>query len=242
MIDIIPAIDLMGRRCVRLSQGDFDQRIVYPDDPLEVAKQFAAAGLKRVHIVDLDGAKNGKLANIPVLESIAKNTDLTIDYGGGIKSLNDLEAVFSAGAAIANIGSTAVTAPDEFFEWVALYGTERILLGADVRDGKLAINGWQTATSVETLPFLVDYRAKGVRRVFVTDVGVDGMLGGPALEIYRTIRQALPDLELIASGGVRDIEDVRRLEAIGCSGVIVGKAIYEGKITLKDLASQNNAH
>jgi phosphoribosylformimino-5-aminoimidazole carboxamide ribotide isomerase len=235
MIEIIPAIDLMDGRCVRLSQGDFELPTTYSSEPLEMARRFETAGLTRLHIVDLDGARKGKLANLPVLESIAKNTRLAIDFGGGIKTSNDVQAVFDAGAAMVNIGSTAVTTPDTFFEWVDRYGSEKVLLGADIRDGHLTINGWQTVTSIAIVPFLLEYFAMGVRRVFVTDVGVDGMLTGPALDTYRQIREAVPDLHLIASGGVRGLEDIRALETIGSSGVIVGKAIYEDQIDLEDL-------
>ena len=235
MIEIIPAIDLMGGRCVRLSQGDFELPTTYSSEPLEMARRFEAAGLARLHIVDLDGARTGEIRNLPALETIAKNTRLTIDFGGGIKTSDDVQAAFDAGAAMVNIGSTAIKTPDKFFEWVDHYGSEKILLGADVREGCIAINGWQTVTSIDILPFLLESFASGVRQVFVTDVGVDGMLVGPAVDLYRQIREALPDLHLIASGGVRGLEDIRVLEAIGCGGVIIGKAIYEDRIDLADL-------
>jgi phosphoribosylformimino-5-aminoimidazole carboxamide ribotide isomerase len=235
MIEIIPAIDLIEGKCVRLSQGDFAQKKIYNENPLEVAREFENAGLKRLHIVDLDGAKNGRVTNLKVLETIAENTNLTIDFGGGIKTDEDIQSVFNAGAEMASIGSVAVKEPAKFFGWIEKYGSEKILLGADVRNKKLAINGWQTETDLEILQFLEEYFAKGVRQVFCTDISKDGLLEGSANELYREILSRLPELKLIASGGVSDIEDIFELEKIGCSGVIIGKAIYEGKIKLEDL-------
>jgi len=235
MIEVIPAIDLIDGCCVRLSQGDFAQPKIYSDDPLAVAKRFEGAGLRRLHIVDLDGARSGRLMNLAVLESISGNTDLSIDFGGGIKTEEDLEAVFDAGASMASIGSVAVKTPDRFFEWVCHYGSGKILLGADVRNGNLAIDAWQTATETEIVPFLLEYFARCVRQVFVTDIAKDGVLQGPSIDLYKKVREALPDLRLIASGGVSSIADIEHLEQIGCHGVIVGKAIYEGKIALEEL-------
>lgn len=235
MIQIIPAIDLIDGKCVRLSQGDFAQSKIYGDDPLTVAQRFEAAGLKRLHIVDLDGAKHGKTGNLDVLETIAQNTELTIDFGGGVRTNEDLKTVFDAGASIASVGSVAVKMPHRFFEWVGHYGSENILLGADVRNGHLSINGWQTVTEMEIVPFLSEYFAKGVRQAFVTDIAKDGLLKGPGTALYRQIHEALPEMELIASGGVSSMKDIDDLERAGCSGVIVGKAIYEGKITFKEL-------
>lgn len=235
MIEIIPAIDLIEGKCVRLSQGDFAQKKIYNENPVEVAREFENVGLKRLHIVDLDGAKNGKVTNLNVLEAIAENTNLTIDFGGGIKTDEDLQSIFDAGAKIASIGSVAVKEPAKFFGWLEKYGSEKILLGADVRNKKLAINGWQTETNLEILQFLEDYFARGVRQVFCTDISKDGLLEGSANELYREILSRLPELRLIASGGVSAIEDVFELEKIGCSGVIIGKAIYEGKIKLEEL-------
>jgi phosphoribosylformimino-5-aminoimidazole carboxamide ribotide isomerase len=237
MIEIIPAIDLIDGKCVRLTEGDFARETVYSDHPLEMAKSFEAAGLRRLHIVDLDGAKSGTPRHLHALESIARGTSLIIDYGGGTKTDEDVKAVFEAGASMATIGSSAVKTPELFFSWIKTYGSDKILLGADVRHGKIAINGWQTGTDLSIVPFLTDYFAKGVNQAFVTDITVDGMLIGPSLELYQQIRKALPDLKLIASGGVSRIDDVEQLDAIGCAGVIVGKAIYEGKITLKELSS-----
>jgi phosphoribosylformimino-5-aminoimidazole carboxamide ribotide isomerase len=238
MIEIIPAIDVIDGKCVRLAQGDFARKTIYNENPLEVAREFENAGLKRLHIVDLDGAKNGKVVNLSVLETVANNTNLTIDFGGGIKTDDDIQSVFDAGAAMASIGSVAVKDAEKFFAWLARYGGEKILLGADVNDEKLAINGWQTATEIEIIPFLRDYFAQGVVQSFVTDISKDGLLQGSANALYTKITHAVPGLKLIASGGVSKIEDVFELEKIGCAGVIIGKAIYEGKISLKQLAER----
>ncbi len=234
MIEIIPAIDLIDGKCVRLSQGDFAQKKIYSENPLEVAEAFENANLKRLHIVDLDGAKRGKIANLKILEIIARRTNLMIDFGGGIKTAEDVQSVFDAGAQMAGIGSVAVKDAEKFFAWLEQYGGERILLGADVRGDKLAINGWQTATEIEILPFLTNYFARGVRQVFVTDVSKDGLLQGSSNELYARILTGLPDIKLIASGGVSRLEDIRKLEKIGCAGAIIGKAIYEGKIRLSE--------
>ncbi|MGI8883357.1 MAG: 1-(5-phosphoribosyl)-5-[(5-phosphoribosylamino)methylideneamino]imidazole-4-carboxamide isomerase [Pyrinomonadaceae bacterium] len=235
MIEIIPAIDLIDGKCVRLSQGDFARKIIYNENPLEVAKEFESNNLKRLHIVDLDGAKNGVVTNLNVLETIARETNLTIDFGGGIKTDEDIQSVFDAGAAMASVGSVAVKEPEKFFGWLEKYGSEKILLGADVKDNFIAINGWQTATDLEIVSFLENYQTKGVTQVFCTDISKDGLLQGSANELYAEILSALPQLKLIASGGVSKIEDVYELEKIGCAGVIVGKAIYEGKISLQEL-------
>ena len=235
MIEIIPAIDLIDGKCVRLSQGDFTRQRIYDKNPLEVAKEFEAVGLKRLHIVDLDGAKCGKVTNLKLLETIASQTHLTIDFGGGIKTGEDIESVFNAGAEIASIGSVAVKAPEKFFGWLKKYGDEKILLGADARDGKLAINGWQTQTDLEILTFLQNYFERGVRQAFCTDISKDGLLDGAANELYARILARLPKLKLTASGGISRLEDIFELDEIGCAGVIVGKAIYEGKIKLEEI-------
>jgi len=240
MIEIIPAIDLIDGKCVRLSQGDFAQKKIYSENPLEVAEAFENAGLKRLHIVDLDGAKQGKIANLKILELIARGTNLTIDFGGGIKTDADIKSVFDAGAKIATVGSVAVKNAEKFFAWLELYGSERILLGADVKSEKLAVNGWQTTTEIEILPFLTDYFARSVRQVFVTDVSKDGLLQGTSNDLYAQITAQLPDLKLIASGGVSNLEDIYELDKIGCSGAIVGKAIYEGKIKLSEFEEFTN--
>jgi phosphoribosylformimino-5-aminoimidazole carboxamide ribotide isomerase len=223
---------------VRLAQGDFARKKIYHENPLDAAKAFADAGLRRLHIVDLDGARNGKVTNLKVLETIAANTNLTIDFGGGIKTDADIEAVFAAGAKLASVGSVAVKSAEKFFAWLEKYGGERILLGADVKNEKLAINGWQTATEIEILPFLREYFAKGVTQTFVTDISKDGLLQGSSNALYAKILSEIPDLKLIASGGVSKIEDVDELEKIGCAGVIVGKAIYEGKIKLEEFVKK----
>ncbi len=235
MIEIIPAIDLIDGKCVRLSQGDFSQKKIYNENPLEVAKELEQFSIKRLHLVDLDGAKNGKVTNLKILEMIAENTDLSIDFGGGIKTDEDIQSVFEAGADFASIGSIAVKDPSKFFSWLTKYGSEKILLGADVRDKKLAINGWLTDTEFEIIPFLKEYFENGVNQVFCTDISKDGLLEGSSNDLYQEILTDLPKLRLIASGGVSKIEDVYELDKIGCSGVIIGKAIYEGKIKLADL-------
>lgn len=239
MIEIIPAIDLIEGKCVRLSQGDFAQKKIYNENPLEIAKEFEQFGIKRLHLVDLDGAKFGKVTNLKTLETIATNTNLTIDFGGGIKTDFDIQSIFNAGAALASIGSVAVKDAEKFFSWLSYYGSEKILLGADVREGNLAINGWLTDTEFEILPFLTEYFAQGVTQVFCTDISKDGVLQGSSNDLYQKILTNLPKLKLIASGGVSKIEDVYDLEKIGCSGVIIGKAIYEGRIKLEELKSFN---
>ena len=235
MIEIIPAIDLIDGKCVRLTQGDFAQRKIYHENPLEAAREFERAGLTRLHVVDLDGARRGRVTNLKVLETIASGTNLTIDFGGGIKRTEDVRAVFDAGAALVGVGSVAVKEPEKFFAWLDEFGGEKLLLGADVKDGRLAIDGWQTATEIEILPFLREYFARGVRQCFVTDISKDGLLAGSANELYARILREIPALELIASGGVSNMEDIIELEKIGCAGVIVGKAIYEGRIKLEEL-------
>jgi phosphoribosylformimino-5-aminoimidazole carboxamide ribotide isomerase len=235
MIEIIPAIDLMDSKCVRLKQGDFSRKTVYSDDPVETAKQFEASGVKRLHMVDLDGARKGEPANINVLEEVANATGLAIDFGGGIKTEANVKRVCDAGAEMVNLGSIAVTEPDLFFEWLDHFGSESVLLGADVRSGKLAINGWQEDTEVEAIPFLSEYHARGVEQAFVTDISKDGAMQGPSLRLYKEISLAVPGLKLIASGGVTSTGDIDDLEQMGCTGVIIGKAIYEGTIKLEQL-------
>jgi len=240
MIEIIPAIDLIDGKCVRLAQGDFSRATVYSDDPVETAKQFESTGVRRLHIVDLDGAKNGRVTNLSVLERIARTTGLVVDFGGGIKTDEDIAAVFNAGAAITNIGSTAVKDPDRFSVWLGEYGNEKILLGADVRNETVAINGWQTPTDLDLIPFLTLWSVRGLRQAFVTDIACDGMSSGPSVELYEKIRENLPDLDLIASGGVASEDDIWALEKAGCKGVIIGRAIYEGKIDLTRLGRRRD--
>jgi phosphoribosylformimino-5-aminoimidazole carboxamide ribotide isomerase len=228
MIEIIPAMDLIDGKCVRLTHGDFDRKTVYSEDPLDVAKRFEDAGLRYLHMVDLDGAKSGVPSNLAVLERVAAGTGLIIDFGGGIKCDSDLESVYAAGAAAANIGSIAVKEPDIFIEWLDRFGKERLLLGADCKDEKIAVNGWRDETELSIFDFLEYMNRRGVKRAFVTDIGRDGALTGPSVQLYERIAARLPDLELIASGGVSSIEDVTELERICCSGVIVGKRSTKG--------------
>jgi phosphoribosylformimino-5-aminoimidazole carboxamide ribotide isomerase len=235
--EIIPAIDLIEGKCVRLSQGDFARKTVYSDDPAEVARRFEAAGLRRLHLVDLDGARSGRVTNLRVLAKIAAATGLTIDFSGGIKTDADIRSVFDAGAAIAAVGSVAVRQPELFIRWLEEFGGERILLGADVRNEKLAVDGWQTETETGIFDFLRGFAAKGVTQAFVTDISKDGLLEGPATALYRRILDEVPGLRLTASGGVSKREDLDDLKQAGCSGAIVGKAFYEGKITLEELCS-----
>lgn len=235
MIEIIPAIDVMSGKCVRLSQGDFLRQKVYDIDPLEIAKRYEAIGIKRLHIVDLDGAKSGSLKNVATLRRIATGTSLTIDYGGGIRTDNDVVALFDAGAAMINISSIAIRQPEILAEWIVAYGAGKILLGADVKNELLAINGWLNETSVNLFSFLEDNRNKGITHFFCTDIAHDGMLAGPSLPLFARITSSFPDLHFIASGGVTALPDIKALQDIGCSGVIIGKAIYEGRITLTEL-------
>ncbi|HTR28080.1 MAG TPA: 1-(5-phosphoribosyl)-5-[(5-phosphoribosylamino)methylideneamino]imidazole-4-carboxamide isomerase [Puia sp.] len=234
-IQIIPAIDVIEGKCVRLTQGDYAQVKVYNEHPLEVARQFEDAGVKRLHLVDLDGAKAGKVRNWKVLETIAGKTTLIIDFGGGIKTAEDVDIVFNSGAALATVGSVAVKDPESFEAWLRQFGPDRFLLGADVKKEKITVSGWSETTDRWVYDFIRDYMEKGVRQIFCTDVSKDGLLQGPALDLYKNIVEKFPDLHFIASGGVSGMDDVHRLEEIGCKGVIIGKAIYEGRITLKQL-------
>jgi phosphoribosylformimino-5-aminoimidazole carboxamide ribotide isomerase len=235
MIEIIPAIDVIDGKCVRLTKGDYGTKKVYGEYPLEVAKQFEDSGLKRLHIVDLDGAKAGRIVNYKVLEQIAAKTSLTIDFGGGLKSSGDLEIAFESGAEMVTGGSIAVRKPELFYSWLQQYGNERIILGADVKDEKIAISGWQEETALELLPFISGYQKKGIRKVICTDISRDGMLQGASTELYRKIQAEAPEIYLIASGGISSVKDIEELETAGIPAVIIGKAIYEGKVSLKDL-------
>ena len=232
---IIPAIDIIDGKCVRLTQGDFSQKKEYNSDPLEVARMFEGAGAKRLHLVDLDGARQKRIVNLKVLESIASNTDLSIDYGGGIQSEEDIKTVFGAGASQVTGGSIAVKDPELFESWLQNYGNEQIILGADVIDKQIAIDGWQEKTAIGLHVFLEDYVQKSVKYVICTDVSKDGLLQGPALNLYREILNYYPEIHLIASGGVSTLKDVHELAAIGVDGVIIGKAFYEGRINPSDL-------
>jgi phosphoribosylformimino-5-aminoimidazole carboxamide ribotide isomerase len=235
MIEMIPAIDIIDGKCVRLTHGDFARKTVYADDPVEVAKRYETIGLRRLHMVDLDGARGGSPANIHALERVASRTNLKVDFGGGIKTDADVAAVFDAGAAIVNVGSKAVKDPETFLNWIERFGGDRILLGADCKNGMVAISGWQEQTDISICDMLNNYFEKGVGSAFVTDIGRDGAMTGPSVDLYKQILADLPELDLIASGGVSSVEDVEELDRIGCSGVIVGKAIYEGRITDRDL-------
>ena len=234
-MQIIPAIDIIDGKCVRLTQGDYGQKTIYNENPLEVAKEFEAAGLQRLHLVDLDGAKAGAVKNWKVLQSIATNTSLIIDFGGGIKKEEDLNLVFNSGAALATIGSLAVKNETLFVEWIQKYGANKFLLGADVKEEKIAISGWLETTDIEIYDFIEKYMAHGITQIFCTDVSKDGKLEGPSTELYQNIIKRFPGLYFIASGGVSSITDLEDLKRIGCAGAIVGKAIYEGKFEISDL-------
>jgi phosphoribosylformimino-5-aminoimidazole carboxamide ribotide isomerase len=236
-MQIIPAIDIIDGKCVRLTQGDYAQKTIYNENPLEVAKQFEAAGLKRLHLVDLDGAKAGTVKNWAVLQEIAAYTTLSIDFGGGIKKDKDLNIVFESGAAYATIGSLAVKEPDTFLEWLSVYGADKFILGADVKSEKIAVAGWLETTDINIYDFLQDYINKGILQSFCTDVSKDGKLEGPSIDLYKNIVQKFPSLYFIASGGVSCLDDLTALKELGCAGAIVGKAIYEGRIALKDLSN-----
>ena len=234
-MQIIPAIDIIDGKCVRLTQGDYSQKKIYNEHPLEVAKQFEDIGLRRLHLVDLDGAKAGTVKNWKVLETIAGKTSLIIDFGGGIKKEEDVKIVFDSGAALASVGSIAVKDEKEFVKWLLIFGAENFLLGADVKDEKIAINGWLEKTDVWIYDFIEKYIKYGVKQIFCTDVSKDGKLEGPSIELYKNIIAKFPDLDFIASGGVSSMKDLEELQLIGCKGAIVGKAIYEGRIKLEDL-------
>lgn len=232
---IIPAIDIIDGKCVRLTQGDYAQKKVYNEHPLEVAKAFESIGVTRLHLVDLDGAKKGEVVNWKVLEAIAGKTNLVVDFGGGIKKEEDLKIVYENGAALATIGSIAVKDPELFFGWVKKYGAEKIFLGADVKEEKIAVGGWLETTELSVFDFLESNIQQGVQNIFCTDIAKDGLLQGPSIPLYKKILERFPQITFIASGGVSEMADVHALEEAGCSGVIVGKAIYEDKITMKEL-------
>jgi len=235
MIEIIPAIDLIDGKCVRLSQGDYSQKTVYNENPLEVAKMFADAGIRRLHLVDLDGAKAQHIINHKVLERITIGTDLVVDFGGGLKTDNDLRIAFECGASMITGGSIAVKNPDVFFSWISTFGGEKIILGADVKNEKIAVGGWIETTELELIPFIKNYLEKGISKVICTDISKDGMLQGPAIELYKKMLAAQPEMYLIASGGVSSIRDIELLHEAAVPAVITGKAIYEGRIKLEDL-------
>lgn len=235
MIEIIPAIDIIDGKCVRLSQGDYEQKKVYNENPLEVAKMFEGVGVRRLHLVDLDGAKAQHIVNYKVLESITNSTSLVVDFGGGLKSDDDLRIAFECGARMVTGGSIAVKNPTVFRSWIEKFGSEKIILGADVKDEKIAVGGWLETTQTDLIPFVQDYHKAGVNKVICTDISKDGMLQGPSIELYKKILAEIPSLYLIASGGVSSMADIEQLQEAGVPAVITGKAIYEGKIKMADL-------
>ena len=241
MIELIPAIDVINGQCVRLTKGDYDQKTVYRDSPAEVAREYEEIGFQRLHVVDLDGAKSKHIVNSAVLREITTQTNLAVDFGGGIKTDEDIETAFEHGAKMVTVGSIAVTNPDLFIAWLEKYGAERMILGADVRNGKISINGWKEDSTEDLLPFLKKYIDAGVRNVLCTEISKDGTLQGPAIELYSEVMAAYPQLHLIASGGVSCIDDIKALDKAGIPAVVIGKAIYEGKINLRELWDWQNA-
>lgn len=236
-MDIIPAIDIIEGKCVRLTQGDYGKKKIYNERPLEVAMQFEDAGLKRLHLVDLDGAKAGEVKNWKVLEAIASKTSMVIDFGGGIKKEEDLKIVFNSGAAFSTVGSIAVRNEALLVSWSRAYGPDKFLLGADVRNENITVSGWLEETAISVFDFLEKYIAYGFNHVFCTDVSKDGLLEGPSTDLYKRILERFPDLDFIASGGVSSMEDLELLQQTGCKGAIIGKAIYENRISLKEIAA-----
>jgi phosphoribosylformimino-5-aminoimidazole carboxamide ribotide isomerase len=234
-MEIIPAIDLIDGKCVRLSRGDFSKMTTYNEDPLEVAKTFEDHGIRRLHLVDLDGARTGKIVNHKILEKIASKTKLFIDYGGGLKTSEDVKMAFESGARQITGGTIAVKSPEIFQQWLKEFGSDRIILGADFDCGKIVINGWQTESDLTLLEFLTNYSAQGIQYCIPTDVSRDGLLQGSAIQTYKTIIEHFPSINLIASGGVTAYEELEKLDEIGCFGVIIGKALYEGRIQLNQL-------
>lgn len=239
MMQLIPAIDLIDGKCVRLTQGDYGQKKVYSDSPLDMALQFQDAGITRLHLVDLDGAKAGKVVNWPVLETLTVNTSLQIDFGGGVKQEDDVKRILDCGAQWVTVGSMAAKQPDTMKAWIASYGADKFFLGADVRGRKIATGGWLQTTDIDVFSFIDSYIQQGLAHIFCTDISKDGKLEGPATELYRDIIAAQPSIQLVASGGVSGMQDLHALAQAGCAGAIIGKAIYEGRITMEDLKSFN---
>lgn len=232
---IIPAIDIIDGKCVRLSKGDYDTKIIYNENPLEVAKSFEAHGIEYLHLVDLDGAKSSKIVNYKILEQIATQTSLKIDFGGGLKSDDDLRIAFESGANQITGGSIAVKNRAIFEKWISEYGSEKIILGADAKDEKIAVSGWLEESNEDLVPFIQDYQSKGIEYVICTDIAKDGMLQGPSFDLYSKILEEAKGIKLIASGGISTFDELPKLAELGCEGTIIGKAIYEGRITLKQL-------
>ena len=237
-IELIPAIDIIYGQCVRLTKGDYDQKTVY-GKPLDMALEFERLGFERLHVVDLDGAKSKHIVNDRVLREITSSTKLTVDFGGGIKTSEDIDKAFNSGAQMVTIGSIAVTHPQLFTWWLQKYGPDRIILGADVRNGKISINGWKEDSTEDLLPFLKKYIKAGVKNVLCTEISKDGTLAGPAIELYSKVMETYPELHLIASGGVSSIDDIKALDKAGIPAVVFGKAIYEGRIDLQELINDN---
>ena len=235
MIELIPAIDIIDGKCVRLTKGDYDTKKVYNEDPVSVAKEFEQYGIKRLHVVDLDGARSKHIVNDSVLRRITEATNLTVDFGGGIKTNEDIEKAFDAGASMVTIGSIAVTNPELSFEWMERYGAEHIVLGADVRNGKISINGWKEDSTEDLIPFLKKYLDKGIRNVLCTEISKDGMLQGPSFEFYQKLMEQFPTVVFTASGGISCMDDIVKLNDINVPKVVVGKAIYEHRISLEDI-------
>ena len=240
MIELIPAIDVIDGKCVRLAKGDYNEMTVYGEDPANIAKGFEDAGFKRLHIVDLDGAKARHIVSAKTLEAIAKATNLTIDFGGGIRTDDDLKTAFDSGAAMVTVGSISVSSPDKCLEWARLHGSGKIIIGADVRNGKVSVNGWTEDSCTELSDFLEFYTSHGIKNVLCTEISRDGMMCGPAITLYKQIMAKFPNIHLIASGGVASMEDIKTLEAEGIPAVVFGKAIYEGKINMKELWDWQN--
>jgi len=238
---LIPAIDLIDGKCVRLTKGDYNQKKEYNSNPLEVAKAFEGAGIKRLHLVDLDGAKAKKLVNYPVLEKICTETKLTVDFGGGIQSDEDIKIAFESGAKQITGGSIAIKNETLFSEWIGKYGAERIILGSDAIDRKIAVSGWQEKTETPLFDFIAHYISKGIQYTISTDVSKDGMLQGPAVDMYKDMQEAFKDLNIIASGGVSNMDDIYQLQELNLYGVIIGKAFYEGRIGLDEFEKFNAA-
>ncbi len=239
-MQIIPAIDIIDGKCVRLSKGDYSKKVIYYDDPLEAAKLFNNSGFQRLHIVDLDGAKTGSIKNLKVLENISLHTGLTIDFGGGIKNITDVSNVFNAGASIVTLGSIAAKEPSLVEEWIMEFGSDKILMGADVLNENIKVSGWLEDAGVSVFDFIGNMVAIGAHNIFCTDIAKDGMMKGPSVDLYKNILSAFPGINFIASGGVTAIEDVITLANIGCKGVIIGKGIYEGKLSLSQLSIINS--
>lgn len=239
MIELIPAIDLIDGKCVRLTKGDYNQKKIYNENPVEIAKGFEEMGFKRLHVVDLDGARSKHIVNVDVLKAITTETNLIVDFGGGIKSEEDIEKAFANGASMVTIGSIAVTQPELFLKWLDQYGAGKLILGADVKNGMISINGWKEDSAEQLLPFLKKYIDHGVKNVLCTEISKDGTLQGPALQLYQEIMAAYPQLHLIASGGVSSNEDITALDQAGIPAVVFGKAFYEGKINIPELLTTN---